>query len=156
MTDANKSQSLTPEPKFAGPTTTHLGRTMFPPFTLQYKSGFEWAKSYQVYEACKRTLMRLVTRGSVAKRHGKSLSAVRVGLQDLMPATVTETKSGVKIFKGFTPPKRGARTGDLYMRGDAMAVCIGWNLWEFKDGHRLRLQGKGWVTIPATNMDAVD
>lgn len=156
MTDVNKSQCLTPEPKCAGPTTTHRERTVYPPFTRQYQTGFEWAKSDQVYEARKRTLVRLLTRGSVAKRHGKPLLAVRVGLQDPMPATMTETKSGVKIFKGFTPPKRGARTGDLYMRGDTKAVCIGWNLWEFNDGHRLRLQGKQWVTIPATDMDAVD
>jgi len=55
-------------------------------------------------------------------------------------------RNAVKVFHGHTPPKRRARVGDIHSRKDRVrGMCIGWKLWAYSDGTRLRLEGKNWV-----------
>jgi hypothetical protein len=49
---------------------------------------------------------------------------------------------GVKVFRGFTPPKRGARVGDIYKRGTLTARCTGHHLWTYTDGSMMRWDSK--------------
>ena len=55
------------------------------------------------------------------------------------------TGVGVKVFTGFTLPKRGARTGDRYEKDGRAAQCVGFHLWQWVDGTKSRLDGKHWV-----------
>lgn len=56
------------------------------------------------------------------------------------------TGAGVKVFTGFTLPKRGARTGDRYEKDGRAAQCVGFHLWLWADGTKSRLDGKNWIT----------
>jgi hypothetical protein len=53
-----------------------------------------------------------------------------------------------KVFKGYTPPKRHFRLGDIHEPKDGCrGVCIGHNLWRYSTGEYKRLDGKGkWVS----------
>jgi hypothetical protein len=112
--------------------------------------GFMEALSKQNRDAHERKRTRALTAGSIKSRHGTTLAVARANLATLGPAP------GVKVFKGFTPPKRGARTGDLYVRGTTKAICVGYNLWAFADGSRQRLKGNIWITTPPIDFETVD
>jgi len=53
---------------------------------------------------------------------------------------------GVKVFTGFTLPKRGARVGDRYEKDGRTARCVGFHLWLWSDGNKSHLDGKRWIT----------
>jgi len=97
---------------------------------------------------------REVTKGSVALRltdHASGLPAIVAQLQTKRPeisAELAYTPSyKVKLFKGHTPPKRKARVGDIHQTADGVrGMCVGWNLWSYSDGSRLRLDGNRWVS----------
>jgi hypothetical protein len=94
------------------------------------------------------------TKGSVALRltnHADGLPAIVAQLQTKKPELSiglgTTLNYMVKLFKGYTPPKRRARVGDIHERSDGMrGMCVGWNLWAYSDGSRLRLDGNRWRT----------
>jgi len=54
--------------------------------------------------------------------------------------------AGVKVFTGFTLPKRGARVGDSYEKDGRTAQCVGFHLWRWSDGTKSHLDGKRWIT----------
>jgi hypothetical protein len=114
------------------------------------QQGFMDALERQNDAAKERKQVRAATAGAVTKRHGTTLALARANLATL------EQKPGVKVFKGFTPPKRGARTGDLYISGATKAICIGFHLWSFADGSRQRLKDNKWTTVPPIDFEAVD
>jgi hypothetical protein len=66
-------------------------------------------------------------------------------IRDLDQKPLTE---GTKVFKGYTPPKRHFRLGDIHEQKDGCrGVCIGHNLWRYSNGEYKRLDGKGkWLT----------
>ena len=117
--------------------------------------GFMEALSKQNRDAHERKRDRALTAGSVKRRHGTTLAVARANLAVLVRVG-NEVTTGVKVFKGFTPPKRGARTGDLYVRGTTKAICVGYNLWAFADGSRQRLKDNVWITTPPIDFEAVD
>jgi len=96
------------------------------------------------------------TKGSVALRltdHTSGLQAIVAELQTKRPEIRTEfaypnaPSYKVKCFKGHTPPKRRARVGDIHETADGLrGMCVGWNLWAYSDGSRLRLDGNRWRT----------
>jgi len=98
------------------------------------------------------------TSGSIVERLGTTLLCARAELVQDADAFVLKhtTARKVTVFKGFTPPKRGARTGDLYVRDDKKAICVGFHLWYFSDGSRTNLQGNTWVVTPPIDFEAVD
>jgi hypothetical protein len=54
----------------------------------------------------------------------------------------------VKLFKGYTPPKRRARVGDVHERSDGIrGLCVGWNLWAYSDGSHVHLNGNTWIVM---------
>ena len=115
--------------------------------------GFRQACYTQQQEAQSKAAARAHTAGAVSKRHAAPLSVVKANLNDF---EATPHFPGVKIFKGFTLPKRGARTGDLYITATNRAVCVGHNLWHHADGSRSRLVKHAWTTTPAIDFDALD
>lgn len=112
--------------------------------------GFIAALERQNTAAKERKQVRATTAGAVSKRHGTPLSVARANLDTL------EQKPGVKVFKGFQPPKRGARTGDLYIHGAAKAICVGWHTWAYADGSRQCLKDNAWIIMPPIDFEAVD
>jgi hypothetical protein len=94
------------------------------------------------------------TKESVALRltdHTAGLPAIVTQLQTKNPEISTEFPNSpnysVKLFRGYTPPKRRARVGDIHQKIDGVrGMCVGWNLWAYSNGTRLRLDGKHWIS----------
>ena len=85
--------------------------------------------------------MRLSTKDSARSRLGMRVSEVFADIETvkLLP--------GVKVFKGFTPPKRGARVGDIHQPDSSLiyGVCAGYNLWRYSDNSTMALTNKQWI-----------
>jgi len=114
--------------------------------------GFMYACHKQQETARFNAGVRAQTAGAVSKRHGTSLAVAKATLSTF----TSDSNPGVKVFKGFTLPKRGARTGDLYITATDRAVCVGHNLWHHADGSRSRLVKHAWTTTPAIDFEALD
>jgi len=95
--------------------------------------------------------------GSVTLRltdHAAGLPAIVAQLQTKKPEFEFSTEFpdyrpnyNVKLFRGYTPPKRRARVGDIHQKIDGVrGMCVGWNLWAYSNGSRLRLDGNRWVS----------
>jgi len=93
-------------------------------------NGFKEAKLRQMSLAKQVKDERAQTKGSVVRRTTLPLSSfVQAPMQS----------PGIKTFKGFTPPKRGARVGDLWESGSKHGICTGYNLWSLSDGTKTHL-----------------
>ena len=99
---------------------------------------------------------RTHTAGAVKKRHDIPLHIAKARLLDLNPDALVTKKGIIKVFSGFKLPKRGARVGDIYIRGGARAICIGRNLWMHADGSRSRLVKNAWVKTLPTDFEGMD
>ena len=93
-------------------------------------NGFKEALRHQESVATQLKESRALTKGSVVSRTGQSL-------RDFVQAPMQSP--GIKTFKGFTPPKRGARVGDLWESGSKQGICTGYNLWTLSDGTKTHL-----------------
>jgi hypothetical protein len=108
--------------------------------------GLEMAIQVQKEAAQSRLNTRKATSGSVAKR------SVPGGALDAIVAChfgEGNPPHGCKVTQGFTPPKHGARVGDLWVKDDQMGVCVGFNLWHLNDGNKTYLDKttKKWVIV---------
>lgn len=108
--------------------------------------GLEMAIQVQLQAAVRQLQIRRATSGSVAKR------SVPGGNLDAIVAChfgEGNPPHGCKVTQGFTPPKHGARVGDLWVKDDQMGVCVGFNLWRLKDGSKTYLDKttKKWVIV---------
>lgn len=113
--------------------------------TLRRQAGLELAILRQQDEAARVAAARQRTKGP-GMRRGNIQTAVMFGY-----GHVDQLPEGCKVFKGFTPPKRGARVGDVWLRDeadDARGVCVGHNLWALKNNTKVYLDRatKKWVT----------
>jgi hypothetical protein len=115
--------------------------------------GFMWAQARQIEAAQHNAANRGATAGAVSKRHGTTLAVAKTNLSTF---TSDSMNPGVKVFKGFTLPKRGARSGDLYITPTNRAICIGHNLWLNADGSKSRLVKHAWTHVQATDFEALD
>jgi len=104
--------------------------------------GWGLVKAIEKQMAAKRSFvaLRSSTKDSVKLRLGLALSEVFIDIETV------KLRPGVKVFKGFTPPKRGARVGDIHQQESAptYGVCVGYNLWRYSDNSTMVLTGKQW------------
>jgi hypothetical protein len=110
--------------------------------------GLEQAIHAQLQAAVRCLEIRRATSGSVAKRGGgPSATLADIVTQHFHPTA--HTPQGCKVFQGFTPPKHGARVGDLWVKDEQRGVCVGFNLWRLNDGNKTYLDKatKKWVTV---------
>jgi hypothetical protein len=94
---------------------------------------------------------RLQSRGSVQLRLQDigALNTIVPRLQTTKPEKLADGRCNfkIKLFKGHTPPKRRARVGDVHEQKNGIrGLCVGWNLWAYSNGTRLRLEGNRWVS----------
>jgi hypothetical protein len=108
--------------------------------------GLEMAIQVQLQAAVRQLQIRRATSGSVAKR-----SVPGGDLEAIVACHFGEGNPphGCKVTQGFTPPKHGARVGDLWVKDDQMGVCVGFNLWRLNDGSKTYLDKttKKWVIV---------
>ena len=108
--------------------------------------GFEQAIHAQLQAAVRCLEIRKATSGSVAKR-----SVPGGNLDAIVACHFAEGNPphGSKVFQGFTPPKHGARVGDLWVKDEQRGVCVGFNLWRLNDGNKTYLDKttKKWVIV---------
>ena len=103
-------------------------------------NGFLRAVSQQRTAAEDRRAERKIDKGCVVNRLGTTLQTAL--LTDKSSETAPALRSGVKVFEGCCPPKRGARVGDVYRRGARYARCVGHHLWSYMDGSTMRWDSK--------------
>jgi hypothetical protein len=123
-----------------------LLRAMGESLNSRRQFGLELAIQTQKEAAQSRLSIRKATSGSVAKR------SVPGGTLDAIVAChfgEGNPPHGCKVFQGFTPPKHGARVGDLWVKDDQRGVCVGFNLWRLNNGNKTYLDKttKKWVIV---------
>lgn len=101
-------------------------------------AGFLRAVEHQRAASESMKAVREDFKGSVVYRLGTTLQSALSTDKIAAPAE----PYGVKVFRGFTPPKRGARVGDIYKRGTLTARCTGHHLWTYTDGSMMRWDSK--------------
>ena len=124
--------------------TALLGRELSTIEILSRRKGLECAIQRQKDVANTNKQVRVDTAGSIVCRLGTTLSMAIMDNHDDLQKRMSNP--GVKVFKGFTPPKRGARTGDYWMNSGKIFICSGYYLWTnlYDNSHRIILQGKKW------------
>ena len=107
--------------------TELLGRELSTIEILSRRKGLECAIQRQKDVANTNKQVRANTAGSIVSRLGTTLSMALMDNHDDLQKRMSNP--GVKVFKGFTPPKRGARTGDYWMNSGKIFICSGYYLW---------------------------
>lgn len=123
-----------------------LSEVIGEPVNSRRQFGLDRAIQQQQQAAVRCLEIRRETSGSVANRGiGCTLDAIVA--HHFHPTA--HPPHGCKLFQGFTPPKRGARVGDLWVKDDQRGVCVGFNLWRLNDGNKTYIDKatKKWVIV---------
>jgi len=125
-----------------------LFRPVFQPSSISLgrrRAGLLSAIAAQEDEAKRKQAIRDESKGSVVLRLGCNVNDYIEKPWLSRYRVFSQPTAGCKVFKGFMPPKKGARTGDFWLKDHEKSLCIGFHLWLKPDGTKLRLQKGKWL-----------
>ena len=113
------------------------------PLNMRRLKGLKEAVTRQQNKALELNEARRKTEGSVVKRTKLPLS----NYVKTVFAAGQRQSPGIKTFKGYTPPKHGARIGDVWESNGIKGICTGYNLWTLSDGTKTVLKTNKWISL---------